>query len=379
MIIGHREQGMSYRRYEPIDPREAFTVTARVDAEDTQSAAASQAAYLLAIRAGVLGDTPTSEKIPEFPLPDMRKIRRSRHLKVRDACQYLGASEKELQQDGEPALEKELTKVARELYEKPTLEAAAALFEAAMMSPHPLVAVAGAAGARETTRLRRTIRKKLEAGYDCQDRLTSRLAEAAMSQIAPLEPVAKKRVIKQPKSKKRRRKSDTAVITHGTFAADSDWYRPGGDFYDALQANRPDLDVHDTSFKWTGAYSRKARKADAVLLQQWIADQGLGVPDFLAHSHGGTVAHLATKRGVQFDKLVLMGWPVHKRWYPDFTKVNRIIDIRVHLDLVILLDRGRQRFRSRKFDIEKHRHGWFDHSSTHESDYWDDHGLWGVI
>jgi len=370
---------MSYRRYEPIDPREAFMVTARIDAEDTQSAAASQAAYLLAIRAGVLGDTPTTEKIPEFPLPDMRKIRRTRHLKVSDACRHLGASEKELQQDGEPALERELTKVVRELYEKPTLEAAAALFEAAMMSPHPLVSVAGAAGARETTRLRRTIRKKLEAGYVCQDRLTSRVAEAAMSHIAPLEPIAQSRVIKQPKSKKRRRKSDTAVLTHGTFAADSTWYQPGGNFYDALKANRPDLDVHDTSFTWTGAYSKKARKADAVFLQQWISDQGLGVPDFFAHSHGGTVAHLATRRGVQFDKLVLMGWPAHKRWFPDFARVNRIIDIRVHLDLVILLDRGHQRFRSKKFAIEKHRHGWFDHSSTHESDYWDDHGLWGVI
>lgn len=375
----HPERGMSYRRYEPIDPREAFTVTARADAEDTQSAAASQAAYLLAVRAGVLGGTPTTEKIPEFPLPNMRRIQRSRRLKVRDACRYLGASEKELLQDGEPVLERELTRMARELYEKPTLEAAAALFEAAMLSPHPLVAVAGAAGARETTRLRRTIRQKLEAGYDCRDHLTSRVAEAAISQIAPLEPIANKRVISQPTSKKRRRRSDTAVLTHGTFSADSKWYRPGGNFYRALQANRPDLHLHDTSFTWTGAYSKKARKADALLLRQWITDQGLGVPDFFAHSHGGTVANLATRRGVTFDRLVLMGWPVHKRWYPDFANVDRIIDIRVHLDLVILIDRGGQRFRSRKFHIEKHRHGWFDHSSTREPDYWDDHGLWGVI
>ncbi len=202
---------------------------------------------------------------------------------------------------------------------------------------------------------------------------------AAMSQIQPMQAIARRKVVRQPRSRKRRRKSNTAVVTHGTFAANSAWYRPGGDFYEALKMNRPDLDVHDTSFKWTGAYSKQARKADAVLLQQWIPDQGLGVPDFFAHSHGGTVAHLATRRGVEFDKLVLMAWPAHKRWYPDFTRVNRIIDIRVHLDLVILLDRGRQRFRTNRFNIEKHRHGWFDHSSTHESGYWDDHGLWGVI
>jgi hypothetical protein len=169
------------------------------------------------------------------------------------------------------------------------------------------------------------------------------------------------------------------VITHGTFAANGSWYRPGGDFYEALKKKRPTLDLHDRSFQWTGAYSDKARRADAELLQQWISDQGLGVPDFLAHSHGGTVAHLATKKGVQFDRLVLMGWPVHTKWYPDFSKVKRIIDIRVRLDLVVLLDGGAQRFRSKDFKIEEHRHGWFDHGSTHEPDYWDEHGLWDVI
>ena len=44
-----------------------------------------------------------------------------------------------------------------------------------------------------------------------------------------------------------------------------------------------------------------------------------------------------------------MGWPVHKKWYPDFSKVKRIIDVRVRLDLVVMLDFGRQRFKSRKF------------------------------
>ena len=61
---------MSYRRFEPIDPREAFTVKARADREDTQSAAASQAAYLLAVRAAILGGIPTTEKLREFPLPE---------------------------------------------------------------------------------------------------------------------------------------------------------------------------------------------------------------------------------------------------------------------------------------------------------------------
>ena len=70
---------------------------------------------------------------------------------------------------------------------------------------------------------------------------------------------------------------------------------------------------------------------------------------------------------------------MHKKWYPDFSKVKRIIDVRVKLDLVVMLDFGRQRFKSRKFKIETHRNGWFDHSSTHEPTYWDEHGLWDVL
>lgn len=379
---------MSYKVYTPVDPREAFTVTARAPgkgaartaaAAESESVAASQAAFLLAVRAGVLGYAPTTETLDEFPLPDLKKLKRDHHVKVAEACQYLGVSERELRQEAEPAIEQEMSKVAREVYERPSLKAAAALFEAAMRSPHPLVAVAGAAGARETTRLRPRIRKTLDSATRSKDRLVSRLALAAISHIGPMESIAGKKVIKRPRSRKRRRKSNTAVITHGTFAANGTWYRPGGDFYEALKAKRPDLDLHDQSFRWTGAYSDMARRADAELLKQWVPDQGLSLPDFFAHSHGGTVAHLATRKGVRFDRLVLMGWPVHEKWFPDFTKVKRIIDVRVRLDLVVLMDGGRQRFRTADFEIEEHRNGWFDHSSTHEPAYWDEHGLWGVI
>jgi hypothetical protein len=275
-----------------------------------------------------------------------------------------------------------MSRVVREVYEKPSVEAAAALFEGALASPHPLVAVAAAAGARETTRLRPRIRKTLEDAAKSRDALVSRLALAAISHIGPMEDIADRKVVKRPVSRRRRRKSESAVITHGTFAANGEWYRPGGDFYEALKSNRPDLHVHDRSFRWTGAYSDRARRADARLLEKWLADQGLSsskAPDFFAHSHGGTVANLATQRGVEFERLVLMGWPVHKRWFPDFKKVRRIIDVRVKLDLVIMLDFGRQRFKSRKFKIETHRNGWFDHSSTHEPAYWDEHGLWDVL
>lgn len=376
---------MAYQRLEPIDPRDAFTVTPRVDSESAQSVAASQAALLLAARAGVLGATEESDKWrqdeenTDFVLPDLRPLRRSRRLRVEEATQYLGMSAKELEQEPGAQLQDEMAKTARDLYERPTMETAAGLFEAALHSPHLLVQVAAAAGARETTRLRRPIRRVLEEGTASDDPLVAQLAEAALGNIDRHDPIIQNRVIARPTSKKRNRQSNTAVITHGTFAAGSDWYQPGGNFHQALTANRPDLQAHDQSFTWTGAYSDTARRADALLLKQWIGDQGLTVPDFFTHSHGGTVANLATKQNVQFDRLVLMGWPVHERWFPNFSNVQRIIDVRVRLDLVIMLDRGGQRFRTNQFNIEEHRHGWFDHSSTHESGYWDDHELWAVL
>jgi len=55
------------------------------------------------------------------------------------------------------------------------------------------------------------------------------------------------------------------------------------------------------------------------------------------------VANLATRRGLQIDRLVLLSWPVHGEWFPDFANVQRIIDIRVRLDLVIIADRGARR------------------------------------
>ena len=258
---------MAYQRLEPIDPRDAFTVTPRVDSESAQSVAASQAALLLAARAGVLGATEESDKWrqdeenTDFVLPDLRPLRRSRRLRVEEATQYLGMSAKELEQEPGAQLQDEMAKTARDLYERPTMETAAGLFEAALHSPHLLVQVAAAAGARETTRLRRPIRRVLEEGTASDDPLVAQLAEAALGNIDRHDPIIQNRVIARPTSKKRNRQSNTAVITHGTFAAGSDWYQPGGNFHQALTANRPDLQAHDQSFTWTGAYSDTARPA----------------------------------------------------------------------------------------------------------------------
>ena len=94
------------------------------------------------------------------------------------------------------------------------------------------------------------------------------------------------------------------------------------------------------------------------------------------------MASLATRRGMSIDRLVLLSWPVHGEWFPDFTRVQRVIDVRVKLDLVILADRGGQTYTPPAEHAQKvtsHVNGWFEHGDTHEPAYWERHGLPAVL
>ena len=376
---------MTYEPLAPVDPRDAFAIAVSDDAETTRSAAASQAAFLLSVRAGVMGRSDeiaavqAEARATDFEIPPLEPLERDHRLTVAAAHRPLDVSAAELAQETTLDLRTEMSRMVDALYQQPSTELAAGLFEAAMLSPHPLVRVAGAAGARETTRSREQILEILIKESYSSDDLVARLAQEVLAQIRAAHPVLEELAVDPPTSRPRDRDSHTAVITHGTRAANATWYRPGGDFYTKLSSERPDLAVHDQSFMWTGLYSHTARNAAAVLLSEWIPDQGLNTPDFIAHSHGGTVANLATKKGVKFDRLVLLAWPVHSAWLPKFTNVNRIVDIRVHWDLVLLVDGGGQRFKPAGDKVKEHQNGWFDHSSVREPDYWDDHGLWAVI
>jgi hypothetical protein len=84
---------------------------------------------------------------------------------------------------------------------------------------------------------------------------------------------------------------------------------------------------------------------------------------------------LATNRGLQVEKLVLLSCPVHPAKYmPDFSRAPDVVSIRVRADLVILIDGGEQRFRDPRIR-ENVLSIWFDHSATHEPDVWRDHDV----
>jgi len=120
---------MSYEELEPIDPREAFTVSPRLDSESSYSAAASQAALLLALRCGVLGtysaieQFDTKVKREQFVLPDLKPLQRKRRMKLAEATKHLGVSTKELQQEKEPQLQDQMSRLVHWVYEKPSIEA----------------------------------------------------------------------------------------------------------------------------------------------------------------------------------------------------------------------------------------------------------------
>jgi pimeloyl-ACP methyl ester carboxylesterase len=169
------------------------------------------------------------------------------------------------------------------------------------------------------------------------------------------------------------------LLIHGTWAANEQWWKPGGDFHSyLLNGIRPDLYSNPDAFSWSGAYSEAARAVAATELQAWLSGHGIQSPYLLTHSHGGSVAMLATQNGLNTGPLVLLSCPVHSIYMPDFTRTGPVVSIRVKLDLVILADGGGQKFNDPRI-TEKILPIWFDHSSTHDPAVWRRYNLPSVI
>ncbi|PTQ83094.1 hypothetical protein C8R21_10297 [Nitrosospira multiformis] len=162
----------------------------------------------------------------------------------------------------------------------------------------------------------------------------------------------------------------TSLIIHGTWARTASWWQPGGDFHTyILQSVDPSVYSGSDRFEWSGGYSDQARALAALTLTAWVQGKGLESPDFFAHSHGANVVLLANQ-AIDIGRMVLLACPVHPhKYWPNFGHVNRVVSVRVRLDLVILADRGGQRFNHPDI-IENVLPVWFDHSAPHEPDIW---------
>jgi hypothetical protein len=268
------------------------------------------------------------------------------------------------------AYEKAYRDCAERVFARPEAERAADLLEMSLDHPRELVRIAAAiASLPVTTEPGRNLRV-LVRGLRSADELERTLAATGLAQAYPEHP-SLRRLSRGRPARPGGRPAHTLTLVHGTWAADAPWYQPGGDFFTFVRGLRPDLYGQPDFFRWSGSYSHGARVEAATRLEQWVADHGEAGLDLMGHSHGANVILKATQLGLQAGKVVLLSCPVHvDRYFPDFARLQEpVYSVRVHLDLVILADRGGQRFRHpqiREIVLPI----WFDHGATHDPQVW---------
>jgi hypothetical protein len=314
-----------------------------------------------------LGFPPLQPSTERFDAASLRKAARLR-VKGRALPQASGSDVR--------AAFRRLRDVAGEFYADANPETAAALLEVGLRHPQPIVRVAAAASYPTVAVNPEVPIRILEAGVQSRDRLVRDVAAHALARLDPRNPVLFKLLASKTR-RSRRRPSRTATIVHGTWARGNAWWQPpSGDFWKYLHDNvSPDLYGAADRFDWSGGYSDAARGLGGDELRAWVQQRELDGLDVFTHSHGGSVAMLATQAGTRMGKLVLLSCPVHwPKYAPDFNRVTKTVSIRVHMDLVILADGGGQRFHDRRIQ-ENVLPLWFDHFTTHDPTTWVDYNI----
>ena len=128
-----------------------------------------------------------------------------------------------------------------------------------------------------------------------------------------------------------------------------------------------------------GGYSDAARAEAGTELHDWVQQHNLDGLDLFTHSHGGNVAMLANHAGTNVGRMVLLSCPVHwPKYTPQFNAQEKVVSVRVHMDLVILADRGGQKFSDPRIQ-ENVLPLWFDHFATHDPANWQKYNIPGMI
>jgi hypothetical protein len=376
--------------------------------ETGDAAAQSQAAVLLLLGAFLEYDgivpreaflprrrsLPTSQILPEedrealnLP-PEVESLRTVRGIAfdrgfVRDSLSpfatVLAEPQAPIEERAEGAREA-LPQLAERLASRWEPLVAAQLCEAALSHPDELVRVAAASSYADIVLpgQRSSLIAVLVKGTESEDLLVRDVAATALARLSPDHPRLAELVYPSTPSRDLE-PSHTSLIVHGTFARHGAWWQPGiqGNFHDYLKSKvDPSLYSQADRFEWSGFYSDHARDVAALELTGWVKQHALEGLDLFTHSHGGSVAMQANRVGaVPFGRLVLLSCPVHlSKYRPDFSGLKRAVSIRVHLDLVILADRGGQRFAGVPIK-EIVLPIWFKHSITHEPSTWNKYQL----
>ena len=382
----------------PIPGPEAF-------GETEDAAILSQAAILLLLGARLRGDdyalsgraratglTPMMEAIPrshlrQFPVPRLKatgeriSFEPTQSSLISRFGSRISLSLSHEVKEPIPDFDAEVgVELANRLYEAPDLFKAAQLMELYLYHENELLQVAAATSYFDLSAEPARLLSVLERGTFSDELLVRDMATIALARVAPDHPRLLA-LTQQASIEAGDEPADTSLLIHGTFARDNQWWQPGGDFHTYLRANvRPDLYNGPDRFEWSGGYSHSARAIGADNLRTWINTKGLINPDIFAHSHGGNLAMLASHQpGLNIGELVLLSCPVHvDRYMPNFNSVQKVVSIRVRLGLVILADRGGQRFRHPNIE-ENILPIWFDHSATHTQAVWVQHNVAAML
>jgi hypothetical protein len=132
------------------------------------------------------------------------------------------------------------------------------------------------------------------------------------------------------------------ILIHGTWGADCDWYKPQGDFFDALETTVSEKNSIVISFKWSGGCGHEARVKAAHELVNVIKEYDEDVAIFLvAHSHGGNVGALASQLLAQdvennhtIRALFTLGTPIMSNYLPNMHIIHYVYNLFSFEDIV---------------------------------------------
>jgi hypothetical protein len=170
------------------------------------------------------------------------------------------------------------------------------------------------------------------------------------------------------------------VIIHGTFAKDSDWYKPGGGFHRYIKQNvYADVYAGNDFYFWSGRYSltdnglKRIWTKAANKLVSWINAHPTRKLRLIAHSHGNNVVNIATQQ-IQACSLIQLSPPVRSWNLPNMANVSsdRIFNIHARIDLVVMIDGGAQNYKRTAVAASERirKIARFGHSDSHKGRKW---------
>lgn len=124
------------------------------------------------------------------------------------------------------------------------------------------------------------------------------------------------------------------IIVHGTWAASSTWWQPGGNFWNYINSIVGNVYNGSDYFSWSGANRHSARVKAANELIAWTNAHPTDHVDIIAHSHGGNACILASRLGLKIRKLILLGNPVRLEYLPMIENIETMHNVFSTGDLV---------------------------------------------